>query len=107
MIDKRNAFAKKFRRQINSLHDLPGFQTNLAQRRPAVETCTFGQKSVTIHEPLRKGIRIVRECVNNLERIHGRPRGIRMGRLPKETRRQCNEQDCRMSSVMYSHPALT
>ncbi len=60
-----NAFAEVRLREIAPLHDLPGFELHLADRRAAVQSGAFVEKPVNVLQTLSVCVRVVRICADD------------------------------------------
>lgn len=91
--DESDTLSKKLWRQGNLLDDLTGFEANFAKRRMAIKSRTFVEEPVSVYEALCERGRVVRESLDDLERVLWRPsRATRLGGLAEAPLWQRREQ---------------
>src|SRR5271168_2318096 len=84
VLEECDAFAKELRPQVHSLNDFTGVETNLAQRRPPVESGAFIEKPIAESKTLSESVGVVQEGLHNLEGVLGPPRAGLVGRRSEE-----------------------
>src|SRR5262249_3021247 len=73
VLEQRDSLREEFLREIDALHHFAGLQPDLAQRRAAVQSRAFIQKSVMVDQSLSECCRVVRKHVHDFEGVFRRP----------------------------------